>query len=197
MSGSVANELTVTVNSADKVTMEMGFVSCDSVARSGTQGVKAGSRPPLVFGDAINTSSDVRRLAFFLVEDTASPLFAYATEMTITVNNNASGAKAIGTLGNFDINVGTFEVGGAVTAYFQDVRAINAVTDNSDVTMDLITIKNNTGIVFDIPLLTLGNGMLNVEADTPITVPLDNLAAESNFGHTMLYAKFAALPDWA
>ena len=124
-------------------------------------------------------------------------LFAYATEMTITVNNNASGAKAIGTLGNFDINVGTFEVGGAVTAYFQDVRAINAVTDNSDVTMDLITIKNNTGIVFDIPLLTLGNGMLNVEADTPITVPLDNLAAESNFGHTMLYAKFAALPDWA
>src|SRR5690606_24478416 len=120
--GSIANEFTLNVPQADKVTAEMGFVACDAVARTGAQGLKAGTRPALVASDAFNTSSDVRRLAFSLVGD-ADPLFMYATDLTITINNNASGAKAIGVLGNFDINVGVFDVGGSVTAYFQDVRA--------------------------------------------------------------------------
>lgn len=194
--GSIANELTINVSAADKVTMEMGFTSCDSKTRGGAVGVKAGARPPLVQDDAINTSSDIRRMAFFIDgEDT--PLFVYATEMTLTVNNNASGAKAIGVLGNFDINVGTLEVGGSVTAYFQDARIPNAVEENTSCNMDLVAVKNNQGMVWDLPLITLGNGMLNVEADQAITIPLDVLAAESKFGHTMLYAHFAALPDWA
>ncbi len=197
VSGSIANELTINVSSADKVTMEMGFVSCDSKARSGLEGVKPGARPPLVEGqDAINTSSDIRRMAFFL-DGESSPLFVYATEMTMTVNNNASGAKAIGVLGNFDINVGSLEAGGSVTAYFQDVRVIKAVEENTSANMDIIAVINNQGILFELPLITLGNGMLNVEADQAITVPLDIVASQSKFGHTMLYAHFAALPDWA
>lgn len=194
--GNIANELTVNVSSADKVTMELGFVACDSKARSGLEGVKPGTRPGLVQDDGINTSSDIRRMAFF-IDGESLPLFVYATEMTLTVNNNASGAKAIGVLGNFDINVGTFEAGGSVTAYFQDVRVIKAVEENTSCNMDIISVKNNQGMLFELPLITLGNGMLNVESDSPITVPLDVLAAESKFGHTMLYAHFAALPDWA
>lgn len=194
--GSVANELTVNVAQADKVTAEMGFVACDAVARDGTTGLKAGTRPALVASDAYNTSSDVRRIAFSIVNDT-QPLFVYATDLSLTLTNNASGAKAIGVLGNFDVNVGIFDVSGSVTAYFQDIRAVNAVRNNSDVTMDFILVKKNAGMAWDVPLLALGNGMVAVEQDQAITVPLDTMAAQSSFGHTLLYVNFPYLPNAA
>ncbi len=194
--GSIANELTVNVAQADKITSEMSFVACDGKTRSGLDGLKAGTRPALVKSDAYNTSSDIRRLAFSIVDD-LEPLFVYATDLSIVINNNASGAKALGVLGNFAINIGMFDVSGSVTAYFQDVRAVNAVRDNADVTMDLILAKSNTGMAWDIPLLALGNGMLAVEQDQAITVPLDTMAAQSIFGHTLLYVNFPYLPNAA
>lgn len=194
--GSVANELTLNIPQAEKITAEMGFVACDAVVRTGAEGLKAGTRPTLEQSDAFNTSSDVRRIAFSLHGEN-TPLFVYATDLTITVKNNASGAKAVGVLGNFDINIGVFDVGGSVTAYFQDVRAVNAVRENSDVTMDLILVKNNMGLVWDIPLMALGNGMIAVEQDAAITVPLDTMAAQSSFGHTLLYVNFPYLPNAA
>lgn len=196
ISGAVANELTLNIPQAEKITAEMGFVACDGVARTGLEGLKAGTRPALEQSDAFNTSSDVRRIAFSIVGESA-PLFVYATDLTMTINNNASGAKAIGVLGNFDINIGVFDVGGSVTAYFQDIRAVNAVRENADVTMDLIVVKNNMGLVWDVPLMALGNGMISVEQDAAITVPLDTMAAQSSFGHTLLYVNFPYLPNAA
>lgn len=194
--GSIANELTVNVAQADKITAEMSFTACDGKLRSGLEGLKAGTRPALVKSDAYNSSSDLRRLAFSIVDD-VEPLFVYATDLTLMINNNASGAKALGVLGNFAINIGMFDVSGSVTAYFQDTRAVNAVRDNADVTMDLILAKNNSGMAWDIPLLALGNGMLAVEQDQAITVPLDTMAAQSIFGHTLLYVNFPYLPNAA
>ena len=196
VTGAVANELTINVPQADKATTEFAFIGCESFARSGLDGLLSGVRPNILEEDAYNTSSDVRRLNFSLVGE-SQPLFVYATEMTLTINNNASGAKAIGVLGNADVNIGTFEVGGSATAYFQDVRAINAVRNNEDVTCDIILVKANAGVAFDIPLLALGNGMANVEADNPITLPLDTVAAQSAFGHTFLYVSFPYLPNVA
>ena len=194
--GSVANELTLNVAQADKVTAEMAFIACDAIARSGTEGLKTGTRPALQSSESFNTSSDVRRLAFTMQGET-DPLFVYATDLSLTIGNNASGLKAIGVLGNMDVAVGTYDVGGSVTAYFQDVRAVNAVRNNESVSMDLMLVKDNMGIVWDIPLMTLGNGMVAVEQDQAITVPLDMMAAQSSFGHTLLYVNFPYLPSAA
>lgn len=194
--GAVANEFTLNVPQAEKITAELAFVACDAVGRTGLEGLKTGSRPALEASDAFNTSSDLRRVAFSITGDT-QPLFVYATDLNLKINNHASGAKALGVLGNFDINVGVFEVGGSVTAYFQDVRAMNAVRNNSDVTMDIILVKNNIGLVWDVPLMALGNGMVAVEQDQSITVPLDTMAAQSSFGHTLLYVHFPYLPNAA
>lgn len=193
--GSVANEFTMTVASADKVTTEFGFVACDSTTTKGSVGLKAGERPPLVTGDAINTSSNVRRLGLTLPGDPI-PLIAYSTDMDLTISNNASGAKAIGVAGNFDISVGTFDVGGSLTGYFQDTRALDAVNNNSDASLDIVMASNNTAMVFDIPLIALGNGMLAVEKDQAITIPLDTVAGESDFGHTLLYVYFPYIPSY-
>lgn len=77
------------------------------------------------------------------------------------------------------------------------MRAVNAVRNNESVSMDLVLVKDNIGIVWDIPLMTLGNGMVAVEQDQAITVPLDMMAAQSSFGHTLLYVNFPYLPNAA
>lgn len=198
--GAVANELTVNIPQADKVNVDLSFVAIDNVQRTGTLGPKGGTRPALVAEDAINTSSDFARIKLALASTTDAavvPLFAFATELTLTVNNNVSPNKAIGTLGAFDTSTGTFEVGGSLTAYFADVAAVQAVRNNSDVTLDIAIAKGNRGIVFDIPLLSLGDGRLSVEQDQPITLPLEQNAAESRFGYTAAMMFFPYLPTAA
>jgi hypothetical protein len=198
--GAVANELTVNIPQADKVNADLTFVAIDNEQRTGAVGVKSGTRPALTAEEAINTSSDFARIKLALVSTTdaaVTPLFAFATELTLTVNNNVTPNKAIGTLGAFDTSTGTFEVGGSMTAYFADVTAVQAVRNNSDVTLDIAIAKDNAGIVFDIPLLSLGDGRLNVEQDQPITLPLEQNAAESAFGYTMLMMNFPYLPTAA
>jgi hypothetical protein len=74
---------------------------------------------------------------------------------------------------------------------------VQAVRNNADITMDIIMVKNNAGLLFDVPLLSLGNGRLNVEQDQAITVPLETNAAESKFGHTLLFQSFPYLPSLA
>lgn len=198
--GAVASELTLNVPQAEKVTADVTFLGIDGEPRTGLQGLKAGSRPVLPLSDAFNTSSDFSRIKIASVSETnptPKPLFAFATDLTLTISNNVSANKAIGKLGAIDITVGTFEVGGSITAYFADMEAVQAVRNNADITMDFIIVKANTGLLFDIPLLALGNGRLSVEQDQPITLPLDTSAAESKFGNTLLIQIFPYLPNSA
>jgi hypothetical protein len=198
--GAVANELGLTIAQADKVTMDLSFVAVDNEQRTGATGVKSGTRPTLVQGSAFNTSSDFARIKLALVSATDPaplPLFAFATEMKLDIKNGVSPNKAIGVLGAFDTSVGTFEVGGSLTAYFASTTAVSAVRNNSDVTLDVIMQKKNKALLWDVPLLSLGDGRLSVEQDQPITLPLETTAAESKFGHTLLFQTFNYLPDAA
>lgn len=198
--GAVPNELTLNAAQADKVTIDLGFVACDSEQRTGLQGLKPGARPALLSTDAFNTSSDFSRIklaSVSAVDAAPVPLFAFATDMSLTINNNVSPNKALGVLGAFDTTAGTFEVGGEITAYFASVAAVQAVRNNADITMDIIMVKNNAGLLFDVPLLALGNGRINIEQDQPVTVPLETNAAESKFGHTLLFQSFPYLPTLA
>lgn len=198
--GAVANEFTMNVAQADKITIDMSFVATDNEQRTGLQGLKSGTRPSLQPGDAYNTSSDFYRIKLALADNAdASPnvMLAYATDLTLSINNGVTPNKAIGVLGAFDTSAGTFEVGGNLTAYFSTIQAVQAVRNNADVTLDVIMSKNNRAMIFDIPLLALGDGRLNVEQDQAIMVPLENNAAESKFGHTFLFMSFNYLPNIA
>lgn len=195
--GAVANEMTLNVPQADKVTVDLSYVALDNEQRSGLVGVKDGARPEQDPEEAINTSNDFSRISLSLVDATdatVAPLFAYATDVAVTVNNNVSALKAIGTLGGFDTTAGTFEVSGSLTVYFADVAAVQAVRNNADVTLDVIMVKGGQGIIADIPLVSLGDGRLTVEADQPIKLPLETNAAQSVFGYTMALIFFPYLP---
>lgn len=201
LTGAVANELTLNFSQADKVTADLAFMATDYETRTGAVGVKSGTRPAIVSEDAYNTSNDFARLKMTLLNATdsnPSALFAYVTDFSIGINNNASPNKAISVLGAFDVSVGNFVVEGNTEAYFSTVEATAAIRNNSDVTMDFVMVKANKGLWCDIPLITLGEGRLNVEQDQPIKLPLSLMAAaDLTFDHTLAIGAFSYLPDVA
>lgn len=197
LTGAVANELTLNIPLTDKHTADFGYVALDNEQRTGATGVKSGTHVEMTQQKPYNTSSSVFRLAMTLLDATTltpTSLFAYVSDATFTVNNNASATKAVGALGGIDINVGNFVAGGAVTAYFTTVESVQAIRNNSDVSFNAILAQANKGLVYDMPLLGVGGGRLNVEKDNPITVPLENFGAENAEGYTMSYTAFAYLP---
>ena len=136
-------------------------------------------RPALLSGSAYNTSVDLVHTGISIC-GTPTPLYAYLQDFALTIKNNSKANKALSVLGSFDISPGEFEVSATATAYFADVRAQQAIIDNDSVTVEAIAARDNAGIVFDIPLCTLGNGILTVAQNSPISLPLTIDAASSS-----------------
>lgn len=207
--GAVPNELTLNIATADKINADLAFIALDSTTIDGPTTLKSddanATKVALVESDAFNTSSDFTRIRLAKVEaadEAPTPLFAFLTELTLTINNNNTPNKAVGVLGAFEVTTGTFEIGGSTTAYFSNVTAIQAVEDNDDVTIDFFIAKSNAGIWFDVPLLTLGDGRPVVEQDAPITIPLSIEAAtaakiDATLDYTLNFQWFDYLPSVA
>lgn len=199
--GFVFNELTWNSPLSDKVNVDIGGIGATYHTRTGAEGPLSSASGTIVAApgeDPINTAKNVYRLRMAKVDPaTLNPtaLFARVSEWSATINNNVSGAKAQGTLGAFDTTAGVFEVDMEVTAYFATVSPMTSLEDNDDVTFDAIYAARNRAIVVDFPLIALGGGRLNIEMDAPIMVPLENSAAESDFGHTVLFNFFPYVPN--
>jgi hypothetical protein len=204
ITGAVANELSWNSPQAGLVNLDLGYIAQKANTRKGVDGPMSARvdnlRLPALGEDAFNTSSNLYRIRMGIIDPNTlnpNPLFARVTEWTGTFNNNVSPAKAQGVLGSFDTTVGNFDVDIEVTAYFTTVDAIHGVKCNWDVTFDAIYAKQNAGVYVDIPLLSLGGGRLEIEQDAAIMLPLENAAAESEFGHTALIGWFSYLPNVA
>jgi len=180
-------------------------VSIDHETVDQSVGLKSATAPatavPLVSEDAFNATSHVARTRMTILSPTdanPTPLFGFMTDFNIKINNNVKPSKAIGYLGAFAVTAGQFDVSGEITAYFSDVAAVQSVRDNEDVTMDVVFVRDNYGVAYDIPLVSLGNGRLDVTQDNPITLPLEmNAAEDRTFHHTLLTTIFNYLPDVA
>lgn len=197
VNGAIANEFTLNTTSAEKVSAELSFVACDNYQLGLTDGdpVLKNPRLPAANEGMFNSTSNVYDSKLHIYGAKGSkPLFAYITEIGLVVNNNINANNAIGHLGAIGMSEGLFEVGGNLTAYFSTFDAVAAVRKNSDVGLYTIYAADNAAFLFDIPLLTLGGGIANVEKDNPVTVPFEPMAAESEFGHTLLYQQFPYLP---
>lgn len=202
--GAVPNEFTLNIPSADLLNADVTFVATDNEQLTGGNEKQTGVLDPFVAKE-YNTSSDVSRIRLSTVSDISvapTALFAFVTEATISINNNVTPNKAVGVLGAFDVTAGTFTVSGNLTAYFSNVTAVQAVRNNTDVTLDMGFVRDNQGIIFDFPLIALGDGRLSVEVDQPITLPLATDMAsgqdvDENLDHTMLITYFNYLPTAA
>lgn len=198
--GAVGNEMTLSIPTATKLSVDLSFVGYDVEHRSGTTGPKSGTRVAVVQEDAYNTSSDVVRLRLAVVDPTAinnAALVGYVSEGKISVGNGVTPNKAVGTLGGFSVSAGDFTVGGSLTAYFTSIAAVAAIRANSDICFNAILAAQNVGFVFDMPLMSISGGRVNVEKDKPIMLPLENSAFENPNGYTLMYCNFPYLPTAA
>jgi len=203
--GAVANEHTLSVKQADKVNADLTFIATDNEQRTQEQALK--SQQPgaqaiaLASEDAFNTSTHVQRLRMTVLESgnaNPTPLWGFCKEFTITLKNNNKPSKAVGRIGAFEVTAGQFDIGGKITAYFSDVAAVSAVRANGDVSFDVVFARDNYGMAYDLPLIALGDGRLNVEQDSEVELPLDMQAAEDRtFHHTLLKTYWGYLPDVA
>lgn len=193
--GAIPNEFGIKMPSADKVTADLSFVGMDTKYVDGTEGLIAGDRLPGLGEAPINTSTDLIRARMTLGTD--EKLFTYLTEANLSINNGVTPNKALGVLGAFEASAGTFEVGGSVTAYFTSVAAIRALRANADVALDYIFGARNSGILIDVPLLTVGGGRPTIEKGQPIKLPLETAAAKNDEEYTLSITMFDYLPDAA
>jgi hypothetical protein len=200
--GAVPSEFALNIAQADKITVDLSYMAIGNEQRTGAVGVKSGTRPALTSADAFNTSTDFSRIKLSTVSSTdeaPTALFAFIQDMTISLNNNLTVNKAVGSIGGFDVTAGAFGISGSVTGYFSDIAAISAVRNNTDITLDFFMVKNNAGISVDIPLISLGDGKAAVEKDAPITIPVSMEAARARsidaaMDYTMMIVFFDYLP---
>lgn len=203
--GQVPSELSINIPTAELLNIDMSFIGTDHQTRSGATGPKQTGVINPQSSDIFNTTSDFSRIKMASVsslDEAPTPLFAFITEATLTINNNLTVNKAVSVFGGFDITAGTFTVSGSITAYFSDVAAVNAVRNNTDITLDVAIVKDNRGLVIDFPLIALGDGRLNVEQDQPITLPLNLDAATAEdiatgLDYTTMFTFFHYLPTAA
>ncbi len=204
ITGSTPNELTWTSPLANLVNFDVTYVGMKHIKRKGAEGLlvaEAGTTLTKGLGeDGWNTSRNLFRARMSIIDPATlnpTPLFGKVTEWSVTVNNNVNPDKAQGVYGAFDTTEGTYEVDGEFTAYFRDMAAGEAIDDDADVTFDAIYSKKNTAFILDLPLVGLGGGRPTVEQDAAIMLPLTTAAAESPFGHTILFNWLPYVPDYA
>jgi len=204
VTGAVCSELAINIPEAEKVTADLSFMGLDhETVAAGA--LKAGTRQTLLAEDAFNSSSSVPRIKINVVSATdsfPSPLFAQIGELTLSVNNNLSRNLAIGTTGAFEMSEGDFGVQLELEPFFANVSALASVRANDDLTVDFSLYNANKGVSFDIPLLAGSGALANVEADTPIKLPLTSEGAngidvDSTLNHILAAVFFDYLPTAA
>lgn len=204
ITGATANELTWNSPLANLVNVDVTYVGMKHIKRKGSEGLLATSGAHTLAKslgeDGWNTSRNLFRARMAIIDPATlnpTPLFAKVTEWSVTINNNVNGDKAQGVYGAFDTTEGMFEVDGEFTSYFKDMAAAEAIDEDADVTFDAIYSKKNSAFILDLPLVGVGGGRPEVEQDAAIMLPLTNAAAESPFGHTVLFNWLPYVPDYA
>jgi len=195
MLGCVPDKFTLTLKQGAKLECDFSFVGIGSTYTN--VAMLTGTIGTFYNEPAFNLSQDLFASLLTVVGTESSSLFAYATDVTVTIDNGATAAKALGSVSGFDISVGDFSVSGKTTLYFNDINAIAAVQNNADTGITEIFARKNTGMIFDVPLVTLGGGQLKIEQNKKITCDVTQDGATNANGYTAAITQFYFLPDSA
>ena len=154
--GNFCNTASFDLPLTDKATVTFAFVGTDTEPPTETRADNADAPLNPVDTSAFNTSADIARLRITEVDETG--LTTDFKSLTLTLNNNVSPEKVLGTLGARFMNTGNFEVDLEAQLLFSNGDVVDAIRENRTLTLDFGIRNDNGGIFVDIPSLTLGGG---------------------------------------
>lgn len=186
----LANELSLNHPLTDKATMSTAFVGTDTEdpVDGGSRKTNADAPISPLFTEPFNTSADFLRLRIADTDDTG--LTTDFKEVTITLNNNVSGERVLGTLGAKYLNFGNFEVDIDAVALFSNAEVPARIRANTTVTMDWM-MQNADGVVaWDVPSMTMSSDGLEFPINESVQISLPCQAFVDSFFGTSVSASF-------
>lgn len=191
----LANEMQLSWPGQDKATVTFAFVGTDTEdpVNNNSRKTNADSAIEPLETSAFNTSSEFVRLRITDTDETG--LTTDFKDFTLTLGNNVTPEKVLGTLGAAYINVGNFEVTLEGTVLFSNAAVPARIRSNTTVTFDCIMKNDDGGFALDIPSMTLGSGGRDYPTNESVTLSLTGLAFQDTaLGTSLGVSTFPALP---
>lgn len=191
--GNYANQVTFNLPLTEKATVEFGFVGTDTGNPTTTRETNAATPLQTVQTSAFGTSSDIARLAVEeLDEDGLTTCFK---SVSLTLNNQATPEKCLGTLGATFMNVGNYLVDAEMQVLFTNGDVIGHIKSNETVTFGFILKNDDGALACDIPAMTLGDGTLELPRNESVLINLAGEAFKDNvLGYTAAFSLIPAVP---
>lgn len=194
--GNYANTLKFNLPLANKATIAYGFVGTDTPNPTASRATGPSTAVSPIRTTALNTSADIARLS----TTGAAAASTYFKSMTLTLNNNVTPEKVLGTLGAAFMNAGVFEVSFEAQMIFADSTLKSAIRSNTTLTLDFLVKNANSldaqqGVFIDIPSFTLGGGNLEFPQDQSLLINVTGAAfRDGTFGTSIGISLFPILP---
>jgi len=194
--GNLCNELTFNTPGQDKATLGFGFVGTNSDDITTTRKGNTANAVEPVQTAAFNTAASFARLN--LTDASENSLGACFKSLTLTLGNEVSPEKCLGTLGALFMNTGNFTVSMDAELLFTDSDLAQAVKDNQTVTMDFLLENDDGAIALDIPSMTLGGGAKSYPVNESIKISVTGSAfADDTLDTSLGFTEFPYFPSVA
>ncbi len=172
--GNFCNTMAINLPGQDKATISFGFIGTDTEVPTTTRKSGASTAKKVTRQSALNTTSDIARLRVTEVDETG--MTTDFKEMTLNINNNVSPEKVLGVLGARYMNSGNFEIDIEAQLVFTNSDVVDAIRNNTTVTMDMLLKNDDGGVAIDIPSMTLGDGSMEFPLNESVLI---NVAAQA------------------
>jgi len=191
--GNLCNEMAFNLPLTDKATITFAMVGTDTDNPTTTRATNAATPVEPVKTGALNTSADILRLRITEIDETG--LTTDFKDVTLTLRNNVSPEKVLGTLGARFMNTGNFEVDLEGQILFTNGDVIDAIRANAEVTADFIVKNADGAIAVDIPAMTLGDGSAELPVNESVILNLTGQAhQDTTFGTSIGISLFPVVP---
>lgn len=194
--GNMAGQWALEVPVADKSTSTFTFLGqdVDPPVEAASRKANAAIAKRPVETEALNTTQNVARIRVLKVDETA--LTSCIKSLTLTLDNQLSPEKCIGTLGATFVNTGIFLVDAEIQALFTHPGVVSAIRNNETVSFDMILRNGDGANAIDIPEMTLGDGSLDLPVNESVNINLAGKAhgAAAPFGYSVAVSTFPTVP---
>jgi hypothetical protein len=190
--GNTANEIALSLPLSDKAMATWTFLGTETgdITASRTTGPSTALDP--LKTTAVSTSSDIASITTDVISLASDVCFK---DLTVTINNNATPEKCLGSRAADFVNVGLFEVSIEGQMLFTNKSIVDAVKNNTTVTFTSIFKNDNGAVALDLPALTFGGGAREFPVDASVLVSVEGQTfTDPTLGYDLGVSLFPTVP---